>query len=71
MSPNDPRVQLRASILTMCGYKPCNNGVHYSKRSDIGEWTYITSFPYTVFHAVDKDGKVCDAWVQEYPGDAR
>lgn len=71
MSPNDPRAALRARILELCGYVTTDNGVHYTKKSVSADWTYVTSFPYSTFHALDKFGRVQDAWIQEYPGDAK
>lgn len=72
MSPNDPRVAMRRHILETVGYVTTDNGISYHKHpAEHMEWVYETTFPYDRFYAVDKVGAIHDAWVQEYPGDAR
>lgn len=49
-----------------------DNGISYqSHPQDHRTWTYETTFPYDRFIARDENGHVQDAWVQEYPGDAK
>lgn len=72
MSPNDPRVAKRQAILGLCGYVTTDNGISYHRTPpDHLEWRIETTFPYDRFYAVDASGIVHDAWVQEYPGDAK